>query len=80
MRRYLLGSGDVSPIVVASPYTCGLSAPPELGSPSWPFRSSPEPSRVPSGPEKNSVWTLIDIDFLKSQKQAKNSNWHCALG
>ena len=25
------------------------------------------------------VWTLFDNDFLKRQKQAKNSNWHWAL-
>ena len=26
------------------------------------------------------IWTLFDNDFLKRQKQAKNSNWHWALG
>ena len=26
------------------------------------------------------VWTLFNIDFLKRQKQAENSNWHWALG
>ena len=40
---------------------------------------------IPSGPEKISkklrgVWTLFDIDFLRCKKQAKNSNWHWALG
>jgi hypothetical protein len=27
-----------------------------------------------------SIWTLFDIDFLKSKKQAKNGKWHWALG
>ena len=40
---------------------------------------------VPSGPEKISkklrgVWTPFDIDFLQCKKQAKNNNWHWALG
>jgi hypothetical protein len=46
--------------------------------------SSPEVLRVSSGPEKInlkifSVWTSFGIDFLKSQKQAENNNWHWAL-
>jgi hypothetical protein len=41
--------------------------------------------QVSSGPEKihkkfRFVWTPFDIDFLKKQKQAENSNWHWALG
>ena len=56
-------------------------APYELVAPSWLFWSSPEPSWGFSGLQKTTVkfhrvWTLFDIDFLKSQKQAKNRNWH----
>jgi hypothetical protein len=50
-------------------------APLELVALSYLFWPPPEASRVPSCPEKInlkiffSVWTLFDIDFLKSQKQ-----------
>ena len=63
-----------------------LGAPSRLVASLWLFWSSPKASWVSSGPEKINpkffflVWTLFDNDFLKRQKQAKNSNWHWALG
>ena len=59
--------------------------PPELVALLYLVWSPPEASRVPFGPEKinlkiYSVWTSFDIDFLKSQKQVENKNWHWALG
>jgi hypothetical protein len=27
-----------------------------------------------------SIWTPFGIDFMQCKKQAKNSNWHWALG
>ena len=54
-----------------------LGAPPPLG--------AAQAHWVPSGLEKISkklccVWTPFDIDFLRCKKQAKNNNWHWALG
>jgi len=48
----------------------------------WP---SPEASRVSFVQKKivkkfHGIWTSFGTDFLESQKQAKNSNWHWALG
>jgi hypothetical protein len=61
----------------------GTHAPGELVALPYVFWPPPEPSTVPSGPEKtivkfHHVWTLFGIDFLKSQKQAKKQQ--LALG
>jgi hypothetical protein len=62
----------------------------QLGAPGWVVLPSEPPSgtslaqQVSSGPEKISkkfhcVWTPFGIDFLRSKKQAKNSNWHWVI-
>jgi hypothetical protein len=62
-----------------------------LGSPMWLvaysfiFCPSPKASRVSYVQKKIvkkfcGIWTSFGTDFLENQKQAKNSNWHFALG
>ena len=70
--------------------TTHRGAPEPPGTPRWVVPPSGYPpgtslaQLVSSGPEKIfkkfcCVWTLSGIDFLRSKKQAKNSNWHWAL-
>ena len=52
-----------------------------LGAPLWYFLGRSCVFRSKKISKKfHCVWTLFGIDFLRSKKQAKNSNWHWALG
>jgi hypothetical protein len=62
-----------------------LGAPYSLVAYSFAFWNPPKASRVSSIQKKiikkfRGIWTSFGTDFLENQKQAKNSNWHWALG